>query len=56
MRKITLNVDDNTKIISVTTLTQFGIYNNINVAAFDIEKVDEVTMPECLQLEGERAI
>lgn len=53
MRKITINVDDHTKILSVTTLSQLGIYNSIDVMAFDIENTDEVAMPECKPLESE---
>lgn len=53
MRKITINVDDHTKILSVTALSQFGIYNSIDVSAFDVEITDEVTMPEHKPLEME---
>lgn len=47
MRKITINVDDNTKVISVTTFSDFEAYANANAMAFDVRDTDEVTMPEC---------
>ena len=47
MKKITVNVDNNTKVISVTTFSDFETYHNINTMAFDVRDTDEVTMPEC---------
>lgn len=46
MRKITINVDDNTKVISVTTFSDFDSYTHVNAMAFDVRDADEVTMPE----------
>lgn len=51
MRKITINVDDNAKIMSVTTFNDFETYCNANAMAFDIRGTDEVTMPECKPME-----
>lgn len=51
MKKITINVDDNAKVMSVTTFNDFEAYYNANATAFDIRDVDEVTMPECKPME-----
>lgn len=56
MRKITINVDDNAKVISVTTFNDFDTYCNANAMAFDIRNVDEVTMPECIKMSNEDGI
>lgn len=50
MRKIIVNVDDNTKVLSITTFSDFTTYHNINAAAFDIRNTDEVTIPECVPM------
>lgn len=55
MRKITLNVDDNAKVISVTTFSDFETYCNANTMAFDIRNTDEITMPECILINTEEA-
>lgn len=51
MRKITINVDDNAKVMSVTTFNDFETYCNANAMAFDIRDTDEVTMPKCKLME-----
>lgn len=45
MRKITLNVDDNTKIISFTTFSEFITHNNANAMARGVHHLRSRTMP-----------
>ena len=50
MRKIILNVDDDTEILCVTTISDKETHKNVNATAFDVRDrgTDEITMPECI--------